>query len=258
YPGVIGIHILIGVKNASTGKFNVIYVDHPALPVGSLGVYQPQEQISWWYQENNMTGQVYRSTSGALGGVDMSVPAPNTGKYEWWTTYTINDGQWTNSQYAPSAKLTAPPRSEYLDEVEIYPVLRFAFFTIVVGAAMRQDVRSYVYNYLSASFTGVAVEFTASDGKVLRISYGAPRGAKKGTRAIIGADAGVAGNPDEPIQAALESALEKHLLPDNEKWTFDRSPGDTESAEEHPTIKGFAYEDSSIKDWNGERHSAKE
>ena len=222
YPGVQGIHIVIGVKNGASGNFDVIYVDPPALNLGSSGVYQPQEQVKWWYQGGNMTGQVYSGTFGSVGTVDLTNPAPDTGKYEWWTTYTSVDGKWTNSETAPPSSLTAPPISEHLYEVEIYPVCRWAFFSIVVGAAMRPQVRNFVYNQLSSMFTGVEVEFQGADGKVFRIYYGAPRTAKEGTREIIGAATGKVGDPDAPIQSALQMA--KPLLPDNETWNLKKSP----------------------------------
>ena len=160
----------------------------------------------------------------------MSKPAPKTNKFEWWTTYTVDDGHWTNSQYEPDAKLVSPPASEVTlnhtpIEVEYYPILRYALFGAAVAAGASQtSVRNYVYNALASSFTKVDVTFTTDTGNELRISYGPPQKAEEGTRELIGALVGEGSNPDIPIEAALSSALSHHLLPDDETWKLSPSP----------------------------------
>ena len=91
YPGLDGIHIAVGVKNAQSGRYEVVFVDTVALPPGSTATYQPQENVIWWLTGGQMTGQVYSSTGSSVGGANMSFKTPGTDKYEWWTTYTIND-----------------------------------------------------------------------------------------------------------------------------------------------------------------------
>lgn len=57
YPDADGIHIVVGVKNGD--NFDCIFVDPTALPHGSSGSYQPQEQVKWWLQASNLQGSVY-------------------------------------------------------------------------------------------------------------------------------------------------------------------------------------------------------
>ena len=59
YPGVPGIHVVVGVENPATQTFDPIFIDPTELPVGSSGSYQPQEEVKWWLEGSNLTGSVY-------------------------------------------------------------------------------------------------------------------------------------------------------------------------------------------------------
>ena len=237
-PDVLGIHVVIGLKNAYTGCFETVFVEPTALPLGSSGTWQPQEQVIWWYQVTDMTGQVFSSTQGTVGGVDMTDPAPVTGKYEWWTTFTSTDGQWSNSQRAPSPMLTAPPQSEFAFEVETFPIARWVVFSLGIKVTMQAAVRSYIYKYLAANFAAVAVKFEQTNGNVLHIEYGASRSAQHGTREMIGTPCGKDGDPNQPITEALIATEVRGLFPDGEEWTIKSSPPEQrESAQEDTSPK---------------------
>ncbi|TLD03857.1 hypothetical protein PgNI_11352 [Pyricularia grisea] len=60
YPDADGIHIVVGVKNGD--NFDCIFVDPTALPHGSSGSYQPQEQVKWWLQASNLQGSTIVAT----------------------------------------------------------------------------------------------------------------------------------------------------------------------------------------------------
>lgn len=159
----------------------------------------------------------------------MSSPAPNTGNYEWWTTYTFKDGKWANSQSEPAAKFLNPPASEVTVnhppvEAEWYPITRHARFENAIAAGAAQtSVRDYVHNALSSKFTEVEVEFR-DDGKTLSIKYGPPTTAEEGTLAIIGVALSEGSKPEAPIEAALDSVRSNHLLADDATWNLSANP----------------------------------
>jgi hypothetical protein len=43
-----GINIVVGIKNAVTGKYDAIFVDPSVLFTGGNGQWQPQEEVKWW------------------------------------------------------------------------------------------------------------------------------------------------------------------------------------------------------------------
>jgi hypothetical protein len=226
YPGAPGIHILVGVKNAKTSLFDLIYVDSVSLPIGGRGIYQPQEHVIWWYEGGNMTGQVYSSTGGDYGEVDMTNPAPITKKFEWWTTYTFDDGNWSNSQYPPPLKLLGPPKSVYVpkrstDEINLFPILRDVIFTIAVaGVSAQAAVCNYLTTFLSSLFTEVEVTFTTASGTQLTVSYGSPHSASEGTRESIGLLLGGGEDSTAVINEGLLNEVKIGLLPPDEIWQF--------------------------------------
>jgi hypothetical protein len=116
-------------------------------------------------------------------------------------------------------------------EVKLYSILRYALFAIAIAAGTSQPaVRHFAYNALAPSFTDVEVAFTTTNGNELCISYGLPRTAEKGAREVIGVLAGDAANPDQPIQAALKSALRQKILPTKETWKLWSTPQEMAAA----------------------------
>jgi hypothetical protein len=222
YPGVDGIHIVVGVKNTITGKYDAVYIDPTELPPGSSAKYQPQENITWWLEGGSKNGQVYSSTRGSIGGQDYSNPAPKTNQYEWWTTFTFSDGLWANSQYEPDSRLLAPPLSEpLLYEVDHYPIVGIVSFAIAIAAAHQAGVTSYLQNILLSTFTDVKVEFGLANGKELKISYGPRISAKSGSIEEIGVLVVGGVGPTVPIEDALKTALVDGVLPTAETWTIE-------------------------------------
>lgn len=96
------VKIVIGVQNA-TGDFDPIYVDPVPLSQGDIAEYQPQESLKWWLEADSSNATVITKISSVAGGVDLSNPAPQTNKYEWFTTYNAAQGTWTNSETRPHA-----------------------------------------------------------------------------------------------------------------------------------------------------------
>jgi hypothetical protein len=43
-----GLHIVVGVQNADTKKFDVIFVDPFEIFTGGSGQFQPKEEVRWW------------------------------------------------------------------------------------------------------------------------------------------------------------------------------------------------------------------
>ncbi|KAM7218663.1 hypothetical protein V8F06_005982, partial [Rhypophila decipiens] len=115
YPGVQGIHIVVGVWNIKTASYDPIFVDKTTLPHGSSAQYQPHENTSWWLQGGDLTGQVFSQTQSPSTSFDFSVPSdPSTGTYEYSTSYLMAsspDQKWIMSKGPPPTYLTAPPPS---------------------------------------------------------------------------------------------------------------------------------------------------
>ncbi|KAM7192655.1 hypothetical protein V8F33_008266, partial [Rhypophila sp. PSN 637] len=115
YPGVQGIHIVVGVWNIKTASYDPIFVDKTTLPHGSSAQYQPHENTSWWLQGGDLTGQVFSQTQSPSTSFDFSVPSdPSTNTYEYSTSYLMAsspDQKWIMSKGPPPTYLTAPPPS---------------------------------------------------------------------------------------------------------------------------------------------------
>ena len=229
YPELSGIHIVVGVKNANSGRYEIVFVDTVFLPPGSTATYQPQENVIWWLSGGQMTGQVYSSTGTSVGGADMSSKTPDTDKYEWWTTYTINDGKWANSSTSPSQAFIGPPHSDSLTpppptpEITLYPIIRWVLFGAAIGGlASQAPVRAFIFDGLATLFTNVVVTFTTANGNELRIEYGPPRAAPPGTQEAIGVLFDE--DPNAPIEKVLRDALAEGVLEKGQTWTINEKP----------------------------------
>lgn len=98
YPGVLGIHVVVGMRNAQTNLYGPIFVDKAVLGPGSSARYQPQEMVSWWLEGQDITGQVFTRTKSNSAHQDFSNPRdPVTNTYECSTTSLTIPRRWTIS-----------------------------------------------------------------------------------------------------------------------------------------------------------------
>ncbi|KAK1519795.1 hypothetical protein CABS01_16563 [Colletotrichum abscissum] len=231
YPGVPGIHIVVGVFNPATGGYQPIFIDSASLPPGSSGEYQPQETIAWWLEGGNHTGQVFSGTRSRGTTKDVSSPAVSTNKYAWWTSFHFDEGTWSVSEAAPTLALLAPPRSaEFGQDLAGPPVevtLDPRAWLVALGNAippdLQQQVTTYLFNALRNYFNGLQITFTLPDGSRLTITYTSRNGVPPGTVAAVALSPSGPGaqDPKEIINNALDEALAKGVLPKGETWVIN-------------------------------------
>lgn len=112
YPGIQGIHIVVGVLNEATNRYDIVWIDKNAKPPGSSGRYQPQETMTWWLEGGDQTGQFYSNTKGRSMTFDFANPSdPATNAYEWTTSFNTQTGQWTIVPGEPPQRFVMPPPS---------------------------------------------------------------------------------------------------------------------------------------------------
>ncbi|KAK3389981.1 hypothetical protein B0H63DRAFT_390298 [Podospora didyma] len=231
YPGVLGIHIVVGVLNARTGKYEPIFVDETTLPWGSQGKYQPQETVSWWLEASDQSGQVFHSTKSRASTYDFSNPSDAlTNSYEWSTSFVMIGGKWTIAAGSPPQTLTAPPPSAQLAALSIggeAPVelqLDYASWLIVfavplaakalgaIGAALQEKLKN--------TFRKININIVGTDGTTLRIDYEAGGNGAPGTVEYLGTPLAAGGGPIATIDGALKGLKDSKQIPDNETWNI--------------------------------------
>ncbi|KAK0647009.1 hypothetical protein B0T16DRAFT_458876 [Cercophora newfieldiana] len=226
YPGVVGVHIVVGIRNAETGRFDPIFVDKAALGPGSKGRYQPQEMVTWWLAGSDMTGQVYSNTEGPTCEQDYTQPSnPATKAYEYSTTFLTVDNNWAVAPGPPPQSLITPPPSASLTAPVLggKPPLMLQFdharwiiafakplALVAAGAALE--------GYLRNSFKGCTVTVWDKNNNKLRIEYEVGNGAAPGTVAFLGQPLGAAGGPQQTIEEALRAIQSRGDIPADESW----------------------------------------
>ncbi|KAK0743966.1 hypothetical protein B0T18DRAFT_293130, partial [Schizothecium vesticola] len=256
YPNVLGIHIIVGVKNARTGFFEPVFVDRSALPEGSSAQYQPQETLTWWLEAEYKSGQVFSSTRTDSTQWDFTNPSnPVENGYEWSTSYVVagNTGstKWVISRGGVSQAVHEPPASVPIPVLSIGGLAPLEVATIAplevaaiaplevaaIGAAASWLVRfkkpltaaalgalgASLFDRLSPSFRNLDVRAEDNDGQTLRVEYLASdrdaQGLAQGT-----AQAAVGGPPQGIIDAALRELKASKQLDLDEEWQI--VPGD--------------------------------
>jgi len=228
YPGVLGVHIVVGIRNAETGRYDPIFIDKAALGPGSRARYQPQESVSWWLEGGNKTGQVFSNSQSQSCEQDYTNPSdPLTKSYEYSTTFLTVDGKWAVSAGPPPQALVAPPPSASLDAPVLggqRPVMMaldhakwiVAFAKPLALAAAGAALESYLRN----RFKGCTVQIWDKNGNKLRIEYEVGNGATPGTVAFLGQPLGAAGGPQETIEEALRALRNRGDIPADDSWTL--------------------------------------
>ena len=159
YPGVDGIHIVIGIQNAD-GNFDIIYVDPTSLAKGSSAKYQPQETVQWWYQTDMRSSTMISTAVASQGSVDLSKPGPITNEYYYSTTYNHNSGTWITSEDEPNEVLYAPPQESFTAEAisppSLWPTIVKAIFKIAVSTDKQASASASLKGLLDARYKDVS------------------------------------------------------------------------------------------------------
>lgn len=219
YPNVDGIHIVVGIQN-DAGSFDLIYVDPTALAVGDSAKYQPQESVEWWYQTNMRNATMIESASTAIGGVDFSKPAPDTGNYYYSTTYNYKSGNWITSQDTPESKLYAAAqlgfdaKSTYV--YSILPAILKVVFGIAVGKDKQVSASAGLKSLLDVKFGGVHVKFI--DDLNLKVQLGSIKRAKPHSDDSL---AVVKDDTERDVSDCLQVVYDDGDLPNGESWAVD-------------------------------------
>ncbi|KAK0543484.1 hypothetical protein OC845_006103 [Tilletia horrida] len=95
-----GIHIVIGIMDAITKRYEAIYVDQAGILPGGSAKYQPNGNLDFWYEAKTSNDSLSSSAQTSVGHVDTSVRGA-TGKHEWWITLVTGTGRWEVSSTAP-------------------------------------------------------------------------------------------------------------------------------------------------------------
>lgn len=243
YPGVLGIHIVVGVLNAVSGDFEPIFVDKATLPPGSSGWYQPQETVSWWLESGDHTGEIFSGTKSNSTTYDFSNPSdPVTKSYVWSTSYLFNPPasanpadppkHWVVAPGAPPQSRSVPPPSALLAPLslggqapmalELDPARWIVTFGKPMAAAALSAAAACLYSKLKNKFTKVEISIEGTDGTKLRVVYEADNGHGPGTFAFLGTSVGSESGPVATIGEALRDMLTGGIIPAGETW--DISP----------------------------------
>lgn len=248
YPGVLGLHIVVGVRNAISGDFEPIFVDKATLPPGSSGWYQPQETVSWWLESGDHTGEIFSRTKSESATYDFSNPSdPVTNSYVWSTSYLFNPHasanpsdppkHWIIAPGAPPQSRSAPPPFALLAPLslgghapmamELDPARWIITFDRTMSAAVLSAAAACLYFKLKIKFTKVEISIEGTDGTKLRVVYEAGNGNPSGNFAFLDTTVGSASGPGATIDKALRDMLTSGNIPAGETW--DISPDATPS-----------------------------
>lgn len=225
YPGVDGIHVVIGVQNAS-GDFDTIYVDPTPLPLNSSAKYQPQELVEWWYQADFRTSTMISSASTATGGVDLSSPAPTTNKYYYSTTYNYDSGTWITSADTPPQSLYSPPRdiSSITDVApglfSIWSAALKVLFNVALSDKQQGNASAKLGALLRVRYKDV--EVSVIDNLTMDVSIGAPKRARPNSNDAVGA---VTDDLIAEVSDFLQFEVDDGDLPGDESWNIEKTVG---------------------------------
>jgi hypothetical protein len=229
YRGVLGIHIVVGIRNAESGLFEPIFVDKATLGRGSSGRYQPQESVSWWLEAGDRTGSVFSGTKSGSATQDFSNPSdPVTNTFEWSTSFLTIPSKWVIAGGVPAQSMAAPPPSAQLAPMslggEAPMVLQLdhakwiVTFVRPMAAAALAAAAASLYSKLKDKFRRVEITIEGKPGNKLRVMYEAGNGNAPGTVAYLGSPLSAAGGPVATIEKALRDMLNSGDIPAGESW----------------------------------------
>jgi hypothetical protein len=237
FPLVQGIHIVVGVLNTNTGKYDAIFVDRTALPRGSSAQYQPQENVSWWLQGGDMTGQVFSKTQSPSTSWNFSKASdPTTETYNYSTSYLMASPkpQWIISPGGPPAAHIAPPPSAHLAAltlggspplfVQLDPGKLRVFFTKFMGNETLKKAANALKNKLDFQLKEVKVTWKDREGKsTITVEYKSTTSVSEAAAAALlggaGSGTGPSGlGPEKIINGDLVELRDAGFLPPDETW----------------------------------------
>jgi hypothetical protein len=223
YPGVVGLHIVIGIQN-SDGGFDTIHVDPVSLALNDTASYKPQEVVTWWYQTGMRTATIISSAATTIGTVDFSTPAPATQKYYYSTTYNYQGGTWITSQDPPPQALYAPPSSVDLLQnpppklFSIWPSVWEAVLGVIIGTDKQASVSAGLKSLLKIKYSTVDISFL--DDLHIKLELGKPKAAMPNSNDAIG-------EPDETTEDVISDCFQYLSddgdLPDGETWKIEKA-----------------------------------
>ncbi|KAK0544177.1 hypothetical protein OC845_005735 [Tilletia horrida] len=100
YPGRPGIHMVVGVLNDFSGRYDPIYFDETALGQGGSAKYQPQESVQLWLESSSVDAALIASNPSRSYGIIDTTNKPSD-NWEWWATFKATSGKWTIATTAP-------------------------------------------------------------------------------------------------------------------------------------------------------------
>ena len=227
YPGVQGIHIVVGVWNLATAHYDPIFIDKTVLTKGSSGQYKPHEMVSWWLAGGNQTGQVFSSTQSNSTSWDFSIASdPASETYEYSTSYlmTAPQVQWVISKGAAPGHLTAPPPSAQLAAltlggkppvlIELDPAKWTVFFKKGMPGTVLSGAATALKNKLQLQLHDVKVTFSVLGNTTITVEY-----KPGGNTALLARGAGGA-SPKDIINGDLLELQTDGIIPADETWGF--------------------------------------
>lgn len=232
YPNVLGIHIVVGVRNADSNQFEAVFVDKATLGPGSSARYQPQETVSWWLEGSDLTGQVFSTQKGHSATQDFTNPSdPLTGAFEWSTSFMTVSSQWVITPGAAPQSFTAPPPSAQFAAMSLGGnaplVLQLGGASWIVklavplGTAALGAAGAGLLNRLKDKLPlqKVDVHIEGSGGFMFRVTFNAGgNDGAPGTVASLGAPQGASGGLVAAIEEALREIQSSGDLPMSESW----------------------------------------
>ncbi|KAJ9132945.1 hypothetical protein NKR19_g9211 [Coniochaeta hoffmannii] len=227
YPGVMGVHIVIGVQNSQTLEFEPVFIDESTLPRDSSARYQPQETVSWWLEASNLTGQVFHSTKSSSTTYDFTKPSNElAGEYEWSTSFKMIGG-WSVIPGDPPQAAYAPPPSADIAALSLggsTPIrvrLDFGHWLVVFATPLIGSVLAVVgtalYGKLKGTFKELKIAVVGNDGMTLSIDYKAGPAPNSELR-YFGAVFGLGDGPQGIIDGALKDLQTAKAFPADETW----------------------------------------
>jgi hypothetical protein len=163
-----GVYLVVGVKTGTTYK--PIFIDDTLLPKGSHAKYQPQENMTWWLAQEDLTGSVYSS----VGTMSTSMNFANQNddfKREWSTTYKWNDKWYIYQNSPPQAFLAAPPSTDPVIEPPILATMNGPL-TISRGTSFDAGVPDKLLAWLQNLWKNIHFSVTLSaDSLSITVKY---------------------------------------------------------------------------------------
>ncbi|KAF8539500.1 hypothetical protein BDD12DRAFT_805293 [Trichophaea hybrida] len=205
--GVPGIHVVIGMKCGKSSSFSPIFVDPTALELGSSSIYQPKEEVVWWYDTPKPIGAEVEVGIHVYGiFIDGS-----------YICSTYDGKKWDDISKPPAAEEEPEPQASASTNEAKFPFTKRIIFTPAIKSNLQENVAKYLKKKLSGEYTEVDATFSVENKvEFLQVILEGRKNAKKRkvpvpVRSVV-AD----------ISASIRGAEGANFIPkkDNEVWRF--------------------------------------